>query len=88
MATDPLYAVLARPSAERLRQRLGVGADARVELATTGWYKVVVLFETVAVPVTRHYEFVPAMRFERWARSAPMWHAVSAACSVVLPCRR
>jgi hypothetical protein len=64
MDTDPLCAVLAPPSAERLRQRLGVGADARVELATTGWCKVVVLFETIAVLVPRHHEFVPAIRRE------------------------
>lgn len=64
MDTDPLCAVLAPPSAERLRQRLGVEADARVELATTGWCKVVVLFETIAVLVPRHHEFVPAIRRE------------------------
>lgn len=41
-----------------------MGAHARVELATTGWCKVVVLFEDIAVLVPRHPELVPAMHRE------------------------
>lgn len=64
MDTDPLFAVLAPPNAERLRARLGVGPDEPVELATTGWCKVVVLFESVAVLVPRRHDLVPALRRE------------------------
>jgi aminoglycoside phosphotransferase (APT) family kinase protein len=61
---DPLHAVLAPPQAERLRDRLGLGPDAPVELATTGWCKVVVVAGDVAVLVPRNHEMVAPMRRE------------------------
>lgn len=64
MDTDPLYAVLAPPNAERLREQLGLAADAGVELATTGWCKVVVLIGDIAVLVPRHHGLVDALRRE------------------------
>lgn len=64
MDTDPLFAVLAPPNADHLRARLGIDPDAPVELATTGWCKIVVLCESVAVLVPRHHELVPALRRE------------------------
>lgn len=68
--TDPLHAVLAPPNAARLRARLAVAPDAPVELATTGWCKVVVLVEDLAVLVPRNHQVVRPLRREITALDA------------------
>lgn len=64
MDPDPLYAVLAPPNAERLREQLGLAGDTGVKLATTGWCKVVILVDDIAVLVPRHHGLVDALRRE------------------------